>query len=55
MWVPMYAAPSRGHPYPGGRISTWAKVRNSFDSEVKATYFGITRHFKAIIYYSFTF
>lgn len=55
MWVPMYAVSCPGVPVPRRADFNVAKVRNSFESEVKAIYFGITCHFIAIIYYSFTF
>lgn len=49
MWVPMYAVVSLGVPVPRRADFNVAKVRNSFDSEVKAIYLGITCHFIAIL------
>lgn len=44
-----------GAPSQQGRFSSCAKVRNSFECEVKATYFGTTSHFILIIKFYFTF
>lgn len=38
----MYALATGGVPIPGGALFNVAKVQNSFESEVIASYFGIT-------------